>query len=352
MKRLQTIAEQFAGHGTTPQITPLGNGLINDTYLVICAGKRFVLQGINRRVFPEPNQVVANLRQLNRHVAAQTMVKPHLRIPVLLETVDNQPCHTDPNGEVWRALELIEPAESREQLSNDIEASQVGFALAHFHKLCAGLPTDELYDTLPGFHITPLYFQNYQGLLEQPLQVVADAEYWQCRQFIDQSEARISELEQAKERGELRERVIHGDPKLNNFLFVPGSDHIVSLVDLDTVKPGLVHYDIGDCLRSCCHIPETNEFDLDRCQIILDNYLREAGEFFTTADYDYLFSAVWLIPFELGLRFFSDYLNGNQYFKVSTPRQNLERALALFALCDSIDQKRAILERLISQCQD
>ena len=144
-------------------------------------------------------------------------------------------------------------------------------------------------------------------------------------------------------------RVIHGDPKLNNFLFDKDSKKIASIIDLDTVKPGLVHYDIGDCLRSCCHNPESNNFDLAICAALLTSYLSEAGIFFSDYDYDYLYAAIRLIPFELGLRFYTDYLEGNRYFKVNRPEQNLQRAADQFHLCESIMAQESALKILIEQ---
>ncbi|MDD5268702.1 MAG: phosphotransferase, partial [Methylococcales bacterium] len=149
--------------------------------------------------------------------------------------------------------------------------------------------------------------------------------------------------------GLLSLRVIHGDPKLNNFLFDKKSKKIVSIIDLDTVKPGLVHYDIGDCLRSCCHRLETNVFDLDTCAVILKFYLSEAGAFFSESDYHYLYAAIQLIPFELGLRFYTDYLEGNRYFKVTGADQNLQRAADQFHLCESIFQQESAIKTLIEQ---
>ncbi|WP_446809048.1 phosphotransferase enzyme family protein [Methylomonas sp. 2BW1-5-20] len=347
MNKLREIARHFAGGHSVGNISTLGNGLINDTFLVNAGDTPFVLQGINSRVFPQPDQVVANLQQLNRHIAEQDPANVQLRIPALLPANDGTAFYRDDDGQIWRALELISPAESREQLSNRAEASQVGFALAHFHRLCGTLASELLNDTLPGFHIAPAYYQIYLGILDQPLQVPNDAEFRQCQQFIERFQDRIAVLEQAKQRGELLERVIHGDPKLNNFLFEPGSDRIVSLIDLDTVKPGLVHYDIGDCLRSCCHIRAGNRFDLPRCASILNGYLAEAGQFFQPADYAYLYTATLLIPFELGLRFFSDYLQGNQYFKVNNARENLDRTVDQFALCANIERQQSELLRLI-----
>lgn len=342
---LHTIAEQFAKQQTILSIEPLGNGLINDTFLVSNSGQSFVLQRINQQVFPAPAQVMANLQQLSQHLAQQAS---KLQFPAVLLTNTQQAFYRDSQQQIWRGLELISPAESREQLSNDDEAAQVGFALAHFHRLCSNLTTERLLDTLPGFHITPQYFQQYQAIINQPLSVENDHDFRFCRNFIAGHADQLSILEDAKQRGELVERVIHGDPKLNNFLFQPDSQTIISLIDLDTVKPGLVHYDIGDCLRSCCHLTDSNQFDLARCEIILNSYLQEAGGFFSAADYDYLYAAIWLIPFELGLRFFSDYLQGNRYFKIQYPQHNLHRAKAQFALCADIETQQLQIKRLIT----
>lgn len=344
---LQSIARQFSEGQRVNEIRPLGQGLINDTYRVDTDNSAFVLQRINSHVFPSPERVMANLQQLGHHIRQQASTEVQLQIPAVIPTHDRQAFYRDQEHQCWRALELIQPAESREQLSRRGEAAQVGFALAHFHRLSSHLPTDLLHDTLPGFHITPAYYRHYQNLLQQGLAIKSEPQSLYCQTFIESFREHIDILENAKRQGLLTERVIHGDPKLNNFLFRPNSDRIVSLIDLDTVKPSLVQYDIGDCLRSCCHIPDGNRFDLDCCQTILTNYLQEAGHFFTAADYDYLYPAILLIPFELGLRFFSDYLAGNPYFKVTDPEQNLRRAVAQFQLCESISLQRIPIEKMV-----
>jgi Ser/Thr protein kinase RdoA (MazF antagonist) len=345
---LLAVAEKFASGHSIQAISPLGNGLINDTYWVATADDSFVLQRINPKVFPEPQRVIHNLSQLAKHLQQKPVDSVRLKIPELLRADDGQGFYQDDQQQLWRALELIHPAESREHIRNDAEAAQVGLALGHFHQLCSNMPFDTLLDTLPGFHIAPEYFHHYKQLLTQPLQVAQDAEFQACQAFIQAHQTKIHLLESAKQRGELQSRVIHGDPKLNNFLFKPDTDQIVSLIDLDTVKPGLVHYDIGDCLRSSCHDKQTNQFNLNRCQIILQHYVQEAGGFLSATDFDYLYAAIWLIPFELGLRFFSDYLNGNHYFRVNQPRHNLDRALAQFALCNSIQaQQSALLDCIL-----
>jgi len=344
--KLSQIAGRFTANSSLI-ITPLGNGLINDTFLVQGENIGFVLQRINPHVFPQPKRVMQNLDRLEQHIRNKPQQVLRLQIPDIIQTLDGQPFFQDEAHHIWRALQLITPAESRELIRNDEEAAQVGFALAHFHRLCSDLPSAELADTLPGFHITPIYLQHYQELSAQPLQVAMDAEFEHCQSFIQTHQNSVDILEQARIKGDIQEQVIHGDPKLNNFLFQPGTNRIVSMIDLDTVKPGLLHYDIGDCIRSCCHEKANNSFNLERCRIILANYLQEIGDFFTPLDYDYLYAAIWLIPFELGLRFFSDYLNGDSYFKVNEPRQNLKRAIALFAYCDNIALQQLELQQFL-----
>jgi Ser/Thr protein kinase RdoA (MazF antagonist) len=344
---LYRIAQEFSGGQPINSITGLGNGLINDTFRVNTDTAAFVLQRINQQVFPQPERLISNLQQLGRHIRQQAPAAVRLKIPKVLLTGKRQGFFQDQEQQFWRALELIPAAESRERLSKRTEAEQVGFALAHFHRLCSTLPTEQLHDTLPGFHNTPNYFQHYQTLNQSPPKSKSNKLFDYCKSFIENFRDNIDTLENARQQGLLIERVIHGDPKLNNFLFQVDSDQIISLIDLDTVKPGLVHYDIGDCLRSCCHNPENNSFDLDYCVVILSSYLQEAGVFFTQADYDFLYAAILLIPFELGLRFFSDYLAGNIYFKVKEPQQNLLRAVAQFQLCENIAKQSIDIENLI-----
>jgi len=343
------IAARFAVQGEILQATPLGAGLINETFKIDTACGAFVLQRINSRVFPQPALLMSNLQQLNRHIRRLPPAAPALKIPELIPARGGKMYVEDEDRQCWRAMELIQPAESRERLSSHAEAAQVGAALAQFHRLCSTLPVTELHDTLPGFHITPHYFRQYRTLAEKP-PVSASCELSAyCRSFIEHFQHGIHVLENARQQGQLPERVIHGDPKLNNFLFAPGSDAIVGLVDLDTVKPGLVHYDIGDCLRSCCHQEENNRFDSEICRTLLAGYLQEAGQFFTAGDYDFLYATIWLIPFELGLRFYSDYLDGDRYFKTSHAKQNLQRAVAQFQLCESIAGQRELLEEMIRE---
>jgi Ser/Thr protein kinase RdoA (MazF antagonist) len=342
---LLNIAKQFSC--TVINIQPLGNGLINDTYLVTTDAIPFVLQRINKLVFPHPEQIMANLTVLNQHIKQTNDKQITLKIPQLLTTETNNIFYCDGQGDYWRALSFIENTESLETISNPGQAGQVGYALGQFHRLTHTLDSAKLYDTLPGFHITPGYLDYYQQAKNQTK--VPEEPY--CADFISHFQHIANDLEVAKDQGSLSVRIIHGDPKLNNFLFDKSSQRIVSIIDLDTVKPGLIHYDIGDCLRSCCHGIETDEFDLEICRTLLTSYLGEMGEVFSESDYQFLYSAIRLIPFELGLRFYTDYLEENRYFKVTEAKQNLRRATEQFLLCASVMVQEAEIKDLIKHLQ-
>lgn len=364
-KSLAAIASQCQAAEAIKAIQPLGNGNVNETFLVQLNCKtraNFVLQRLNTAVFSQPELVMQNLLALSGHVDRKLGEGiPQLNgrrweLPRPLKWADGQQDWLEENGDFWRAISYIENAYCLEVLQDLQQAQEVGFGLGMFHLLISDLPATALADTLEGFHITPNYLAEYQQVLKHT-QLTASAEAEWCVNFIEKRHSFAAVLEAAKARGELQLRPIHGDPKINNLMLDVESGQAIALIDLDTVKPGLVHYDIGDCLRSGCNPlgEETTNlgavhFDLQLCEAILEGYLSVARGFLNEADHQYLYEAIRLIPFELGLRFFSDYLNGSVYFRSDFPTHNLQRALVQFKLTESIEVQeqeiRAILERL------
>lgn len=332
----------------------LGRGLINETFLVATASRRFVLQRINPRVFPDPLAIMANLRVLTDHarrIGADAPDHP-LRLPGILSTLGGADCHRDEAGECWRALDYIEGTRTLPSLADPAAAMAVGLALGRFHRLVGGIDPGLMGDTLPGFHIAPGYLAQFDAAL--PHSNADGAGLSAALAFVAARREGIAVLEQAKQRGELKLRVIHGDPKLDNVLFDMAGTHAVGLIDLDTVKPGLPHYDIADCLRSCCNRGgEAGQggraaFDMALCRAILGGYLAEARELLNAADLEYLYDAIRLLPFELGLRFLTDHLRGDVYFRVDEPGQNLARARAQFRLAESVERQEREIRALIA----
>jgi len=344
-------------------VAPLGSGHINDTLLVTFAAglpRQAVLQRLNQAVFPAPEQIMANLTVLAEHLEARLSQEPlggaDPRMVVRpLGGSAGQCYHRTPNGDFWRLLSYVAAAEPKEALASPEMAREVGRGLGTFHRLTADLDPSRLADTLPGFHVTPAYLARYDRLAAARrigAELPGEA---QCREVIATHRELAGVLEDAAARGRIHPRVIHGDPRLANFLFDRESGRVAALVDLDTVKPGLLHYDLGDFLRSCSN-PVGDDpvglhavhFDLNICGELLGGYLAEAGATLGAADYELIYPAVRLLALELGLRFFSDHLAGDVYFKTERPGQNLHRAMGQFRLLASIEAQEVEIRAIVA----
>jgi len=360
------VAEQFTRQGRVIDAREFGNGNINSTFLVTLDTKmgtegerHFVLQRINTRVFRRPELVMHNMLISIGHIRRRLEAAPpgpdrRWEVLHVLTAHDGGDHWIGPDGSFWRAVSFIEGAQSFDTIRDFDHAREVGYALGMFHTLLSDLPPETLTDTLEGFHITPLYLRRYDEVLAK-YAAAGSPEVKYCMQFVGKRSDWAHVLEDARAEGRLYLRPIHGDPKVNNIMMDTATGRAVSIVDLDTVKPGLVHYDIGDCLRSCCNrLGEETEaweavcFDTDLCRAILPGYLSMARAFLTGNDYAYLYDSVRLIAFELGLRFFTDYLEGNVYFKVRRPDHNLARALVQFKLAESIELQERTIRNLMS----
>ena len=370
MDPIDHVAAQFVGVGSVATVQPYGSGNVNDTFLVSVkpAGPngetpKFILQRINTHVFRQPQLIVANMRRFTEHVQKRLMQEHAGRSrrwesPTVIATRAGEDYWVDEKDGFWRAITLIERAKTHPSIVNATHAREAGYALGRFQSLISDLDTNLLHDTLPGFHITPHYLSHYDAVLARYQQEnhapgPRQRELDHCFQFVETHRKLAALLEDAREAGRLTLRSIHGDPKVDNILIDDDTSEAIGIVDLDTVKPGLVHYDVGDCLRSCCNPAgeETTDlsavrFDTDLCQVILDGYFEEAKYFFTPGDYAYLFDSIRLIAFELGLRFFTDFLAGDVYFRAKYPEHNLNRALVQFKVAASVEAQEATIRKI------
>ena len=363
MTDLAVIARQFAFPGKILSVAEYGSGNVNDTYLVrVTSGSailNFILQRLNPQVFPEPELIMHNLRVLDGHVRPKLVTEQnrHWELPAIIPCRSGADYFRDQTRALWRAQAFIADTESFAAIQSEPQAEEAGRGLGFFHALIHDLPVELLHDTLPGFHVTPSYLAQYAALAAAPPRPDSSADAIFCHRFIAERQEAAGVLEAALVRGELRLCPIHGDPKPANILFARETGRAVSLIDLDTVKPGLLHYDLGDCLRSCGN-PEGEDADLDRvnfnlayCGAVLRGYLPEVAPFFSPFDYRYIYDAVRLIAFELGLRFFSDHLAGDVYFKSRREGQNLHRAMIQFALCQSIEAQEREIRKIVEDFQ-
>jgi hypothetical protein len=340
--------------GTVRSVVPMGTGRINDTYLVRYeiggVDRGLVLQRINPAVFPHPEWIIENMQALQRHIEKRKGGDVEFTFPNLAVWRGGA-CHwKDGNGGVWRATDWIGDCETRPRAQGPDDAAEVGAVLGRFHALTGDMDASQLRDTLPGYHNCPAYL----GMLDNTIGRGASGDCGDRFQaegvasmigFVDARRRIVGILEGERESGRLRERVTHGDPKVDNVLLHRGSGKGVGLVDFDTLKPGLLPCDFGDAARSVCNTsgedaaPERVRFDMDCFHAFATRYLAEAAGVLSSGETHVLFDSVRVVTLELGIRFLQDYLAGNRYFRMSDPESGRRCAMAQFALCAEIERK-------------
>ncbi|NLX18236.1 MAG: aminoglycoside phosphotransferase family protein [Desulfobulbus sp.] len=333
------------------RLEPLTQGNINDTWRIEMGRHQYViLQRLHAKVFSNAAAVMANIRILTEHLSQVN--DPDVTFFRLVRNPEGQDHYVDTTGHCWRLLTYIDNSRTLARITTGKQARSIGELLGRFHRLTSALDPRTLADPLPDFHITPRYLEHYDQL-SAGWNPTDDREQF-CRDFIETVRPTASLLEDSRNR--LSHRVIHGDPKAANFLFAQDEDRAISLIDFDTVKPGLLLHDLGDCLRSCCNsrgerqsTPEETDFHPQLFETLMSGYLHHAHDLLTAGDRELLIPATALISFELGLRFFTDHLEGDQYFKTTRRGENLYRALVQFHLHRSISSQQNTLEKQL-QC--
>ncbi len=353
-QRLKDVLDAFGLLDGDTSVAPFGNGNINETYLVDDGTKKIILQRLSSIVFPDPEVVAANFTVVTRHIndaTKRTGIPFICAQPVCTDSGDIS--FLDDTGNCWRGQSYLEHIPAVEIGVQMDSAVQLGRVLAHFHLLTEDLDIGMLGDPLPGFHITSGYLKQFDQVHAQWLGKTS-AELNRCLNYVGTYRSFADILETAKRKGLIHGRTVHGDPKLDNIIFT-GQGSASGLFDLDTTGPGLIHYDLGDCLRSCCNRAgesgdgnEEVRFDLDICEVVLQGYFQAAGPSFSDWDRFFIYDSVRIITFELGLRFLTDYLGGNLYFKVKSPKENLWRALRQFQLLDSVIRQEADMKQMIT----
>lgn len=332
-------------------ITVLGDGNINDTFLATIRKRPpIVLQRLNPKVFPDPRCVADNVALVTGHLAAKrrhvSLSSGNIRFPETVETIDQRNWFEDRHGAVWRCLSCIEQTVSQPRLSDARQGVEVGRVLGSFHALVGDFDTELLCEGLPGFHDLQGYRDGYLEALSRHRRPAGPA-FSYCRKMV---EDRLEEPSLQDLGGTVGATVsvTHGDPKLDNFLFDRSSGEAVSLIDLDTISTGLSAVDLGDCLRSLGNqagekgAASEVHFDCRNAALLLEGYTQTVS--LSDADRFLIYPGVRMMTYELGLRFFTDYLEGDRYFKVSRHDENLQRAVVQFTLLASIEAQRLAIE--------
>jgi Ser/Thr protein kinase RdoA (MazF antagonist) len=338
-----------------------GSGHINDTYCGIFdqAGMplRYILQRINTEVFKTPCALMENVSRVTRHALARLVESEHpeayRRTLTCIPAHDGKPYAVDATGNYWRVYPFIERARGYDAIETNKQAYQAAKAFGDFQRLTADLGGARLHETIPDFHNTPKRLDALQTAIAlDPRNRAAGV-----RPQIDFALARAADCARITgliASGEIPERVTHNDTKLNNVLLDEITAEGVCVIDLDTTMPGSALYDFGDMVRTATPSTREDDVDLEKLELRLDRfdalvrgYLGAAGSFLNEAEVAHLAFSGKLLTLECGIRFLTDYLNGDVYFKIKHPTHNLERCLNQFAFVAVIEGKLSRMEKIV-----
>jgi hypothetical protein len=346
----ETTFSAFFPQDPLALLQPLGQGLINDTWLAQSrSGGLYVLQRLNIHVFPQAQQVQENWVRVVEHIHSSWAAEgaTELCLFQVQRTATGASSVCDSQNSVWRLFSYIQGTSALTAVDQSPQAEALGACLGRFHRVLADLSPHSL--TPPGrvIHDLPLHLAQYDALRAAAPQ----PEDAFCARQIQEGRAALQPFQEAQDQGKFRQQVIHGDPKVGNFLFAKDKKRVISLIDWDTVRWGPLLHDLGDALRSCCN-PQGEEaqeliFQRPLFAAWLRGYLSQAADLLGPEEKRWLIESVHYISFELGLRFYKDYLAGNPYFKVQYPQQNLHRARGQFALARSIATQYSELSALL-----
>ncbi len=352
-KELQALCDKFIIYGDFLVAVPFGSGHINDTYQITCdqGGIRvhYTLQRVNNKVFKNPHKVMENIDRVTTHLLKKFQTSagrsPRLRTLRLLRTNTNLPYVFDDNGNCWRAYVFVENARSYDVLESEDMAFAAAKAFGEFQCNLVDLPGKRLHETIVDFHNTP-------ARIEQLKQAIAADPAGRANEvtkeidFVLDREDECNTLVKLNADGDIPERITHNDTKVNNLLIDDSTGEGVCVMDLDTVMPGLSLYDFGDMVRTGASTAEEDEVNLTKVEVsatmfeaLLRGFHSSTASFLTPAELEYLPFSGKLITLEIGMRFLTDYINNDIYFKTKRPQHNLERARNQFKLVESIERQ-------------
>lgn len=343
------------------EFKPYGSGHINETYRVVFTnGSRndvYIFQKVNTNVFRQPIWLMENISRVLKHSESKLAGKPDRsrRCIHLVAARDGKMYHMTETGDCWRAYHFIDGASTYNILETEEQAYQAAKAFGGFQMLLADLPGERLHETIPNFHNTPSRYADFEKALAANKSGRAD----QCRpeiEFAKKISWMAPVLTDLLAKGELPERITHNDTKLNNVLLDDKTGEGLCVIDLDTVMPGLSLYDFGDMVRTSVSPAAEDETDLSKVQArtgvfraLVKGYLEGAQGCLTRKEMELLpFSGI-LITYEIGLRFLTDFLEGDVYFRTSRRNHNLDRCRTQFTLVQRLMEKENELNDIVKE---
>jgi hypothetical protein len=348
---LRAVLGQFAIYGEFESAELFGSGHINNTcrsrWNQAGARVRYTHQRINGKVFVRPDEVMENIERVTRHIAGklerQGADDRSRRVLTVVPARDGKLWARDAEGGWWRTYLFIEGVHSLELIGSSGAAGVLGKSIGRFQKQLADLGGERLHETIPDFHNMEKRYRRFYEALEKDVCSRA-REAGPEIAFMKENEERGAVLFRALLDGTLPERICHNDAKMNNILIDDEDNQVRCVVDLDTVMPGTILFDVGDLIRTAAATAEEDERDLAKVEFdaayfeaLLDGYVSEASEFLVPREKEHLAESGRNITQIMGLRFLTDYLEGDHYYRIARPGHNLDRCRNQIALIRSMD---------------
>jgi len=348
---INQVLAQFECSINDSTISPLGNGLINHTYLVKSPKKTFVLQKINSYVFKQPQAVIENADLINNHLISQVAANNYpLSTIGQISTIASK-SYAIIDGEYWRAIQFIPNCYTVEKVENAYQAKQAASAFAQFSYALSSFKANQLHEIIPDFHNLSFRIEQLKAAKIANKMGRLDT----CNTLVDYCLSQTSFIDDVINISEkLPLQVTHNDTKINNLLFDSKTNNPIAVIDLDTCMPGYLMNDFGDMVRTCCsNLPEDGEniADLtvrfDIFESLAQGYLEVFGENISAAEKESLVIGAQLFPFMVGIRFLTDYLEGDKYFHTAYSSHNLVRANNQIALFTQLNKHKSKLHDLV-----
>jgi hypothetical protein len=361
---LNELLMQYRIEGTVSAIVPFGTGHINDTFHVKNANTEcpdYLLQRINNDVFKNVPALTHNIRLVTSHLKSKLAeipgANPDKEVLTLLPTKAGKYYVQDKNGNSWRLHYFLKGTKTYDIVTTKKQAMEGGKAFGKFLALLSDIESSKLYEVIPDFH-------NIKTRLAQLDEAIANNIAGRKEEVLSQMDfvnARRNEMQTLLElgkAGKIPTRVTHNDTKFNNIL-LNSNDKAQCVIDLDTVMPGFVAYDFGDAIRTIINKAAEDEPDTDKIQLNIplfeaftNGFLAETGCFLTEIEISSLINGVLLLPFIMGVRFLTDHLNGDVYYKLAFAGHNLQRTRAQFVLVNKIELNVRELNEIIMSVYD
>ena len=340
---MQDILKNFRLDGNVTQCSEYGCGHINRTYLVLTdSGKRYILQGISTVAFKDVPGLMENIGAVTRHL--QKKVKSERECLHLVPTLDGADYWYDGKEGYWRVYDFIEDSICLQSAETPEDFYQSAVAFGTFQRQLEDFPAQTLHETIVNFHNTPDRYEKFKAALAQDkLGRVKDAEY-EIGEYLKREQDGATLMNMLKD-GRLPLRVTHNDTKLNNVMLDAKTRKALCVIDLDTVMPGLMAFDFGDSIRFGAATAAEDERDLSKVSMSLELFKTFAKGFIsscpelTQEEYTSLAWGARIMTLECGLRFLTDYLDGNKYFAVHRPGQNLDRCRTQLKMVQDMEGK-------------